>query len=80
MNISKSDTTRAFVIYFARCSLSDYMFRLFSLGHRQVLSLYRGHYKMYDMIKYVEFITIQRDLDFVYKIYADFVEDTIQCI
>jgi len=55
------------MIYFTRCSLSDYMFRLSSLGHHQVVSLYRGNYTMYDMMQYVKFIIVQRDLVFVYK-------------
>jgi len=42
--------------YFTRCSLSDYMFRLSSLGHHQVVSLYRGNYTMYGMIQYVELL------------------------
>jgi len=38
------------------------MFRLSLLAHHQVVSLYRGDYAMCDMIQYVEFIIIQRDL------------------
>jgi len=56
------------MIYFTRCSLSDYIFRLSSLGHHQVVSLYRGNYTMHDTIQYVKFIIIiiiiQRDLVF----------------
>jgi len=55
------------MIYFTRRSLSDYMFRLSSLGHHQVVSLYRGNYTMCNMIQYVKFIIIQRHLVFVYK-------------
>jgi len=42
------------------------MFRLSSLGHHQGVSLYRGNYKVYGMIQYVniKIITIQRDLVF----------------
>jgi len=50
------------MIYFTRRSLSDYKFQLSSLGHRQVVSLYRGNYTMCDMMQYVELIVIQRDL------------------
>jgi len=40
------------------------MFRLSSLGHRQVVSHYRGNYTIYEMILYVniKIIMIQRDL------------------
>jgi len=50
-----SVTTRACMIYFTRCRLSDYMFLLSSLGHHQIVSLYRGNYTMYDLIQYVKF-------------------------
>ena len=40
---------------FTRCSLSDCMFRLSSLGHHQVVSLNRGNYTLYNMIQYVKF-------------------------
>ena len=45
------------------------MFRLSSLGHHQVVSLYRGHYTAYGMIQYVniKIIMIQRDVVFVYR-------------
>jgi len=44
------------MIYFTRYILSDYMFRLSSLGHHHVVILYRGNYTMYDMIQYVEIL------------------------
>jgi len=56
--VSELYATRAGMIYFTRRSLSDYMFRLSSLGHHQVVSLYRGKKSMCDMIQYVEFIII----------------------
>jgi len=37
---NKSVTTRACLIYFTRYSVSDYMFRLSSLDHHQVVSYY----------------------------------------
>ena len=42
----------------------DYIIRLSSLGHHQVVSHYRGKYTIYGMIKYVniKIIMIQRDL------------------
>jgi len=41
------------MICFKTCRLSDYMFRLSSLGHHQVLGLYWGNYTVYDTIQYV---------------------------
>jgi len=55
------------MIYFTRFSLSDYMFRLSSVGHHQVVSFYLGNYTMYDMIQYVKFIIIPRDFVFIYN-------------
>jgi len=68
MNISKSDTTTACMIYFTRCSLSDYMFRLSSLGHHQVVSLYRGNYAMYNMTQYVQRDRVQNELHILHHI------------
>jgi len=65
MKINKSDTTKVYIIYLQGVVFwIDYMFRLSSLGHRQVVSHYRGNYKIYGMIKYVniKIIIIQRDL------------------
>ena len=48
--MNKSDTTTAFMICFYKALfLSDYMFRLSSLGHRQFVSLYGGNYTLYNM-------------------------------
>jgi len=44
LNINKLDTTRVYIIYLqAVVFRSDYMFRLSSLCHHQVVSLYRGN-------------------------------------
>jgi len=54
LKINKSDTTRVYGIYLEGVVFTIYyMFRLFSLGHRQVVSIYRGNYIIYGMIQYV---------------------------
>ena len=41
------------LVYWLKYKQSDYKFRLSSLGHHQVVSIYRGSYTIYGMIHYV---------------------------
>jgi len=72
INERKLNTTRASMICFKRSSLGDYLFRLSSLGHHQVVNLYRGNYTIYGMVQYVKLFLLFDEISFLsIKVFID---------
>jgi len=64
-----SQTQLVHVLLITSCNLKvDYMFRLYSLGRHQVISLYRGNYTIYDTICGIKSLLFNEILFIVYKI------------